>query len=199
MKRFRLVTAIVALVVLTAACGGKSAEEELLEQILESGGADIGDLDISGDGDDFNLTMQDEDGNDINISGSGDDDEFSMTIEGDDGDTFVIGGGELPDGLITPVADGGSVGFAMSSGDERSVNLTYPEGSFESLVEFYDDRLDLGGDNENRYETSFSSEDGTFRTVGWNDSDGNWVVTVADCFGLTGEFGSACVTIFEDA
>ncbi len=198
MKQFKLVTAIVALVLLAAACGGKSAEEELLEQILESGGADIGDIDINSDDGEFNLTVQDEDGNDISIAGGGDDEEFSMTIEGEDGESFVIGGGELPEGLETPVLDGGSVGFSMSSGGERSVTLTYPEGSFEALVSFYDDRLDIGGDDGNRFETSFTSEDGTIRTVGWNDTDSNWAVTVSDCFGLNGELGSACVTIFED-
>ncbi len=195
MKNTRIAIVLVALTLLAAACGGKSAEDALLEKILESSSEDIGDIDINTDDGDFNISVTGEDGEDISITGGGDDDEFAITVEGEDGETMTFGGGEVPDGLQTPVPDGGEVVSTFSTGEDITVSLTYPGSSFEQLVSFFDDRLDFGSDN--RFESSFSSEEGTFRAVVWNADDGNWTVNVSDCYGLNGDLDSACVSILE--
>ena len=101
MRNRKLIIAIASLMLLLAACGGNSVEEEILEQMLENSGEDIGDIDIdtSGDGDNFNMTVEGEDGEEITITGGGDDEEFTVTMEGEDGGTMSIGGGDIPDGL----------------------------------------------------------------------------------------------------
>lgn len=195
----RLVIVISALLLLTAACGGKSAEEQLLEEIMENSGEDIGDLDIDldEDGEGFSISVEGEDGEDISISGGGDDEDFSMTVEGEDGEVMTIGGGEVPDDLTVPYPDGGSVMNSFSSQSDVSVTLQYPNNDFDSLVSFYDGELDAGSDDIDRNESSFTSEDGTFRNVFWSSSSGDWTVNVSDCYGLVGDLDSACVTIFQ--
>lgn len=198
MKNTRLVIALFALMLLAAACGGQSAEEALLEEILENSGEDIGDIDINTDDGNFNISVEGEDGEDINITGGGDDDEFSITVEGEDGETMTFGGGEVPDGLQTPIPDGGNVASTFSTGQDMSVSLNYPGSSFDQLVSFYDDRLDTGG-SDNRFESSFTTEDGTFRSVVWSADDGSWTVNVSDCFGINGDLDNACVSIIESS
>lgn len=191
----RLAVVFVSLLLVVAACGGKSAEEELLEQIIESGGDDISDIDISSDDGEFNLSIEGEDGEDVSISGSGDDDDFEITVEGEDGETMTFGGGEVPEGLDLPVAPGGDVQTSMTSNDEAFVSLEYPNGNFDQLVAFYDDALNAGSDEVEKSETSFTTEDGTFRNVFYNPDGGDWAVTVGDCIGL-GD-GSICVTLMQ--
>lgn len=196
MKNTRLLIAISALLLLVAACGGKSAEEELLEQILENSGEDIGDVDINlgEDGEGFNLTVEGEDGENINITGSGDDeDDFTFTVEGEDGETMTIGGGDIPDELQLPVADGGEVQSSIVSESDVLVSLQYVDGDLDQLVSFYDAQLNPGSDNVTKNETSFTTEDGTFRNVYYAQDDGSWTVTVGDCIGLPG----ICVNLIQ--
>jgi hypothetical protein len=195
----RLSIVISALVLLTAACGGESAEERLVEEILENSGEDIGDVDINlgGDGEEFSINIQGEDGQDINISGSGEDEDFSMTIEGDDGEVMTFGGGEVPDDLTVPYPSGGQVTGTFSSDTDVTVAFMFPRAEFDSIVSFYDDALDPDSDDVERNESSFSSEEGTQRSVFWYSSSGDFQVTVTDCYGLEGELDSACVNIFE--
>jgi hypothetical protein len=190
---------IIALVMLTAACGGKSAEEQLLEEIMENSGEDIGDVDISVDeeGENFSINVQGEDGEDISISGSGDDETFEMTVEGEDGEVMTFGGGEVPDDLTVPYPPGGDVTGTFSSETDVTVALMYPRNEFDSLVSFYDDALKSGSDDVERTESSFSSEEGDQRSVFWFSSNGDFQVSVTDCYGLEGELDSACVSIFE--
>lgn len=197
MKNARLLIVISALVLLIAACGGKSAEEELLEQILENSGEDIGDLDIDlgedGDGD-FSLNVTGDDGEDVSITGSGDDDDFTLTVEGEDGETMTIGGGEVPDGLELPVAPGGEVTTSISGGSEIIVVLQYANGDYDQLVSFYDSELNVASDDVEKSETSFSTEDGTFRNAYYAPASGDaWTVTVGDCIGLPG----ICVNLLQ--
>jgi len=175
MRIQKLVLVSFALMLLGAACGGQATEEALLEQILENSGEDIGDVDISTDGD-----------------------EFKITVEGEDGETMSFGGGEVPEGMQTPVPDGGKVTSSFTAEGDMSVALAYPNTSFDQLVSFYDSELDPDSEDVDRYESTFESDDGTIRNVSWSATDGNWNVTVNSCYSLeTGDLDSACVTIYE--
>ncbi len=195
MKSLRLFALMVVLVLVAAACGD-SAEEQILEQILESGNDGISDLDINTDDGEFNISIEGEDGEDINIVSQGEDGSFNMTVEGEDGETFTIGGGEVPDDLQTPVADGGNVTSTFSSNTDRSVGIEYPENRFDELVSMYDGIF--SGDSVSRSESSYSTDEGTIRSVNWWDSDSNANVTVSDCYSISsGQLTSVCVNIFE--
>ncbi len=72
MRNIRLVVAAAALMLFVTACGGQSAEEKLLEEVLENSGEDIGDVDISTDDDgNMSISVEGNDGEDINISTEG--------------------------------------------------------------------------------------------------------------------------------
>ncbi len=190
MKNIKLIATVAMLVLVVAACGGKSAEEELLEQILENSGEDVGDVNINTDDGEFSISVEGEDGEDVSISSSGDGDDAEITIEGDDGEVMTIGGGELPDGLDLPVPDGGSVQTAITSGTEMLASIQYVNGDWDQLVAFYDSEL---GDEFERSETSFTTEDGTFRNVYWTSGNGATTVTVGDCIGQEG----VCVNLIQ--
>lgn len=219
MRNVRIVLLAIALVALLAACGGKSAEEELLEQLAENAGADISNVDIGGSGDDFDMTIEGEDGETINISGNGEGDDFEMTvegedgsasfsasgdggtvvIEGEDGETMTIGGGEIPASLQIPVPEGGEVISTIESGSDVTVSLVYPAASHEAIVAFYDDALNAGSGGVTRSESTFSSDDGDIHSVFWTEPDSsNWTVTLGTCYGVeTGELDSTCLTIYQ--
>ena len=195
-KGTKLIALVIALVVAVAACGGQSAEEALLEQILESGDNGITDLDIDTDNGGFNISVEGEDGQDINITSQDDDGSFNMTIEGEDGETFTFGGGEVPDGMQTPIPDGGSVTGSYTSDSDRSVSLEYDRSMFDELVAVYD--AAFGGDDVSRSESSYTTDDGTVRNVGWYNNDTGANVSVSDCYSIsTGELSSVCLTIYE--
>lgn len=196
MRNTRLLVVFSALLLLLAACGGKSAEEELLEQIIESGGEDIGDVDIDlgEDGDGFNLNVTGEDGEDVSISSGDNDDEMVITVEGEDGETMTIGGGDIPDGLQIPVPPGGDVQTSFVSEGEILVSLVYANGDYDQIVAFYDDQLDAGSDAVQKTESSFSTEDGTFRNAYFGPESGSdWNVSVGDCIGQAG----ICVNVIQ--
>lgn len=194
MKNSKLLILLIALVLAIAGCGGQSAEEQVLEQILESGDSGISDIDIDSDSGEVNISIEGEDGGDISISGSGDDDDFSMVIEGEDGEVMTFGSGEIPEGLLVPVPDGGNVTATFTSGEDISVTLEYPGAMFDELVQTYDGVL--GGDDVQRNESTFSSDDGTMRSVNWYANDASILVSVADCYSTTsGDLESVCVTI----
>lgn len=200
MRRRRLIIAISALALVVAACGGQSAEEELLEQILENseGVSDI-DIDTGGGDGDFSITIEGEDGEGFTMSGSGDDENFEYTVEGEDGEVMTVGGGEIPDSLNIPVPDGGDVTMSLVSGDDVNVALQYPQSEFDQIVAFYDSEFDVDSDSVDRNESTMSSEDGTFRSVFWSDTDNyDWNVSVADCYGsMSGELDAVCVTVYQ--
>ncbi|MEA2000554.1 MAG: hypothetical protein U9N84_01505 [Actinomycetota bacterium] len=194
----KFVGAMLALVLVVAACGGQSAEEELLEQIFENAGEDIGDIDINTDGDGFNLNIEGEDGEDVSITGGGDDDDFEITVEGEDGGTFSFGGGDLPDGLQIPVPDGGNVLLSIEAEDMITVSLEYPGSDFDGIVGFYDSELNPDSDDVDRTESSFTTEDGDWTNVAWTSSSGDWFVNVSSCFGTeSGELDGACIQISQ--
>lgn len=217
MKKTTAFAVVALLALVLAACGGKSAEEQLVEELIENSGEGISDIDINTDDGDFNMTIEGEDGESINVTGSGDDSDFNMTIEGEDGqdvnisssgdtvtmegedgETMTFGGGEIPDNLDLPVPDGGTVTMSLSSGTDATVMLQYPLSDFDGLVAFYDAQLDASSDSVDRNETTMSTEDRDFRTVNWSDTDYTWNVTVSDCFvAVTDEADAACVTLYR--
>ena len=71
-----------------------------------------------------------------------------MVIEGEDGDVMTFGTGDLPEGLLVPVADGGSVLQTFTSGDDVSAVLEYPSSMYDELVSLYD--AALGSDDIQR-------------------------------------------------
>ncbi len=191
----KLLVLSIALALGTVACGD-SAEEQLLEQILESGDSGISDVEIDNDGGEFNITVEGEDGEDISISSQSDDDGFSMTVEGEDGETMTIGGGDVPEGMETPIPSGGSVLQSFSSDTDLSVVLEYPATSFDELVSLYDATFD--GPGISRSESSFTSDDGTMRSVNWISDDGSLRVSVNDCYSASsGELDGVCLNVFE--
>ena len=196
MRNVRIFALLFALVLTAAACGG-SAEDELLEQILESGNDGISDLDIDTDTGELNITFEGEDGEEVNVVSQGDDGEFSMTIEGEDGETMTFGGGTVPDGMVTPIPDGGKVVQSYSSDSDRSVSVEFSAAMYDELVTLYDGVFD-GTEGVSRTESSYTTDDGTIRTVGWYGGNGSTNVTVSDCYTISsGELDSVCVTIYE--
>ena len=159
---------------------------------------DIGNVDFNTDDGNFNISVEGEDGEDNNITAGGDDENFSMTVEGEDGATFSLGGGEIPDGMLLPIADGGEVGSVLTSNDDTIVSLVYPGAEFDQLVSFYDSELDADSNEVTRFESSYESGDDTIRSVSWTPDSGDWSVSASDCIeGQTGELDSVCVTLYE--
>ncbi|MDJ0952655.1 MAG: hypothetical protein QNJ81_03145 [Acidimicrobiia bacterium] len=196
MRNLRYIALLFVLVLTAAACGG-SAEDALLEQILESGNDGISDIDIDSDTGELNISFEGEDGEEVNVVSQGEDGEFSMTIEGEDGETFTFGGGEVPADMVTPIADGGTVVQSYSSDSDRSVSVEYSAAMFEQLVDLYEGVF-AGVDDVSRTESSYTTEDGTIRNVGWYGGSGAINVTVSDCYTISsGQLDSVCVTIYE--
>ena len=180
---------------IVSACGG-SAEEEILEQLIESGGNDISDINIDSGSGDFSMNIEGEDGEEINITSQNDDGSFSMTVEGEDGETMTFGGGTVPEGMETVIPDGGNVTGTFTSDNDRSVSLEYAMDRFEELVSTYDSVFD--GEGISRSESSYATDDGTVRTVSWYSNEGNVNVSVSNCYSMsTGELSSVCVNIYE--
>ena len=195
MKVQKLLALVASLVVVLTACGG-SAEEQILEQLIENSDGEISDLDINTDTGEINISVEGEDGEEVNIVTQDEDGSFNMTIEGEDGDVMTFGGGSVPEGMMTPIADGGEVVQSYSSTNDLSVSVEYPKPRFEDLVSMYDGVMD--DDDTSRSESSWSSDDGTVRSVTWYANQNSISVTVADCYSIsTGELDSVCVTIYE--
>lgn len=183
-----------AFMLVAAGCGGNSVEDKIAEQVLE-GNEGVSNVDIDSDSGDFNMSIEGEDGETINVSGSGDDEEFNMTIEGEDGETMTIGGGEIPEGMVTPLPEGGDVMSTLSASGMISVAIEYPASMFDELVEMYDGVF--SGDTQ-RFESSSPDGDGTQRAVTWMSADGGRQVTVADCESMgSGNADAVCVSVME--
>ena len=168
-----LAVSVSALALIVAACGG--AAEVVNEQLLES---------IEGV---------------ENVEINQDDGTFEFTIE-EDGETITIGGGEVPEGLTVPVPNGGQVVGAASSDTDISVSLMFPGDQYEDLVAQYQSWADGSGQEVAKSESTYESDGTEIRNVSWSTDDGSVFVTVSDCISVeTGEFDSACVTIYEQS
>lgn len=155
-----------------AACGGEQISEKIAEEAI-GGNADV---EISGDGEDF-----------------------SLSVESDDGSIQFGAGAELPGGLTVPVPDGGDVTTSFEDSSSVGTSIMYPKDRYEELVSFYDS-WSSGVEGEWSMSTSTFDLDGeTQRSSQWNTSNGQYFVLVSDCIDIaTGEFISACVTINEN-
>lgn len=190
------ILALIAVLTLFAAGCGDSAEERLVEEMIERSGGDVSDIDINSGGDDFDMTIEGEDGETISVSGSGDDDDFTMVIEGEDGEVMTFGSGEIPEGLTVPIPDGGSVTSSLQAQGQMSVSLEYDQSRFDELVASYDSVMK--GDDVDRFESTSSAGDDTIRTVSWSANSGNTFVSVSDCYSMSsGEMDAACVTVYQ--
>jgi hypothetical protein len=171
-KRVQVLAASVStLALLTAACGG--AAEIVNEQLLES---------IEGV---ENVEINEDDGT------------FEFTIE-EDGESITIGGGEVPEGLTVPVPPGGDVVGAATSDNDVSVSLMYPGDQYADLVAQYQSWADGSDQEVSKSESTYESDGQEIRSVSWSTDNGSVYVSVADCISVeTGEFDSACVTIYE--
>ena len=175
MRKLALILAALPLAV--AACGG-SISENVAEEIIERG-------------------IEAEGGGDVDI----DLESGQVSIEGPDGESISIGGGEVPDEITVPIPDGGSVVSTFVSDGNGSVSLAYDQSEFESLVSFYDDWVSSQAQDFDRSESSFSSDEGTIRNVGWfSNAEVQINITVTDCYG-PGDDGlaSACVNVVESS
>jgi len=168
-----LAAGVVAFALFAAACG--DAAEVLNEQLLE------------------NIEGVD------NVEINQDDGTFEVTIE-EDGETITIGGGDIPEGLTVPVPNGGQVVGAASSDTDISVSLMFPGDQYEDLVAQYQSWADGSGQEVAKSESTYESDGTEIRNVSWSTDDGSVFVTVSDCISVeTGEFDSACVTIYEQS
>lgn len=195
MRYLKILATVAVLALIVAGCGD-SAEERLVEEMIERSGGDVSDIDINNNGDDFDMTIEGEDGETISVSGSGDDDDFTMVIEGEDGEVMSFGSGEIPEGLETPIPDGGNVTSSLTAPGQVSVTLEYDQARFDELVATYDGVM--SGDGVDRYESTSSAGDDTIRTVSWSGNDGDTFVTVSDCYSTSsGEMDAVCVSVYE--
>ena len=150
-----------------------------LDGALQGTGGSLGEP-INTNSGEFNLTMGGE---------------FNLTMDDEDGGTYTGRGGEMLETVQLLVPGGREVTTSFSTETEIGVTISYSGDQYHQLVAFYDSQLNPQSDDVDRNETSFTTEDGTFRNVFWTTQDGNWNVTVGDCIGL--EPDSTCVTIFQ--
>ena len=92
-----LAAALIGFALVAASCGAAAEKlsEEAVERALESSGGGDVELDVSGDGDEFTINVESEDG------------------------TFSVGSDvEIPSGLQIPVPDGGNATSAGTQDDD---------------------------------------------------------------------------------
>jgi hypothetical protein len=168
----RRMTLIFALALLATACGAQELQEQISEEAI-GGNADV---EISGEGEDF-----------------------SLSVESDDGSIQFGAGAELPGGLTVPVPDGGDVTTSFEDSSSAGASIMYPEDRYEDLVSFYDS-WSSGIEGEWSMSTSTFDLDGeTQRNSQWNTSNGQYFILVSDCIDIaTSEFTAACVTVNEN-
>lgn len=119
---------LLVLALLLGACGSiaEKASEEVIENAIESESG--GDVDVE------------VDGNGISVTGTG-------------GESIAVGeGAQIPESITLPIPDGGSVVFAMETGNGASATIQYPGSRYEELVATYDSYFE--GEETTRSESS---------------------------------------------
>jgi hypothetical protein len=171
MKRFLL---IFVLALLAAACGG----EQISEQIAEGAIGGNADVEISGDGDDF-----------------------SINVESDDGSLSLGSGASLPDEMEIPVPDGGDVTMAGTQGTSVFAAVSYPKDRYDEIVAFYDSWTDGAGGEWQTQTATVDFGGQTQRTAAWNDVESNYYILVSDCAFAAAEgndLNAVCVTVNQN-
>ena len=178
-RRIVLAAAMIGCVLVATSCGAAAEKlsEEAAERAIESASGGDVELDVSGDGEEFTVNVESEDG------------------------TFSVGSDvEIPSELEIPVPDGGSATSAGTQGDAAFVSLTYPIERYEELVDFYDDWTSGTGDEWDTNTTTFEMDGQTQRSASWSETGAGSYIAVNDCFDVFGDgdgtnLNGACVTI----
>ena len=124
-RRIVVAAAVIGCAVVATSCGAAAEKlsEEAAERAIESAGGGDVELDVSGDGDEFTVNVESEDG------------------------TFAVGSDvEIPSELQIPVPDGGNATTAGSQESAVFVSITYPIERYDEIVAFYDDWTSGTGD-----------------------------------------------------
>jgi hypothetical protein len=101
---------------------------------------------------------------------------------------------DLPDGLTIPVPEGGDVNTSGSQGSYVFVAIQYPSQRFDEIVGFYEDWTSKDGESWQRAESTFSSDEGTYRHVQWLSGPSS--IAVDDCITVNdNEPVAVCVTV----
>jgi hypothetical protein len=176
-----LVAAMIGFAVVATSCGAAAEKlsEEAAERALESASGGDVELDVSGEGDDFTVNVESEDG------------------------SFAVGSDvEIPDELQIPVPDGGSATTAGTQDGATFVSITYPIDRYDELVAFYDDWTSGAGDEWDTSTATFEMDGQTQRSASWAETGVGSYIAVNDCFDVFGDSGSdtlnaACLTVNE--
>lgn len=154
MHRIGVLLVVVALVATACGAAAEKVGEELTENLIETNDG-VSKVEIDEDGDKVTVEFTDEEG----------------------GGSFVVGGGEVPDGLPIPVADGGEVGSSMEQGSGFMVVLYYPIDEFDDLEEFYADWI-AGQEADNVVTNSMTNP----RSASWygETAEGTFAITLVE-------------------
>jgi hypothetical protein len=180
-QRIVLAAAMIGFALVATSCGAAADKlsEEAVERALESAGGGDVELDVSGEGDEFTVNVESEDG------------------------TFSVGSDvEIPSELQIPAPDGGSAISAGTQNDAAYVSIMYPIDRFDEIVAFYDDWTSGTGDEWDTSTASFDMDGQTQRSASWAETGVGSYIAVNDCFDVYGDTDSealnaACVTINE--
>ncbi len=178
-RRSVFIAVLIGLALVVTACGAavEKLSEEAVEQAIESGGGGDVELDMSGEGDDFTVKVDSEDG------------------------SFSVGSGvEVPEQLQTPVPGGGSATTAGTQDDDVFVAIQYPGDQYEQIVAFYDDWTASTGSEWSTSTSTMELDGQTQRSASWSSDDGGVYLYVGDCMDFSSEgdsLNATCVTINE--
>ena len=178
-RRIVLAAAMIGFALVATSCGAAAEKlsEEAAERAIESASGGDVELDVSGDGDEFTVNVDSEDG------------------------TFSIGSDvEIPSELQIPVPDGGSATSAGTQEGSVFASITYPIGRYKELVTFYDDWTSGTGDEWDTSTSTLEVDGRTQRFVSWAATGAGSYIAVNECFDVYGASDSttlnaACVTI----
>jgi hypothetical protein len=178
-QRMLLAVAMIGFALVATSCGAAAEKlsEEAAERALESASGGDVELDVSGDGDEFTVNVDSEDG------------------------TFSIGSDiELPSELQIPVPDGGSATTAGTQEGSAFASITYPIDRYDELVAFYDNWTAGTGGEWDTSTSTFEMDGQTQRSASWAENTVGSYIAVNDCFDVYGDgdsttLNAACVTI----
>ena len=176
-----LVAALIGFALVATSCGAAAEKlsEEAAERALESASGGDVELDVSGEGDDFTVNVESEDG------------------------SFAVGSDvEIPSELQIPVPDGGNATTAGTQDGAVFVSITYPIDRYDELVAFYDDWTSGTGDEWDSSTSTFEMDGQTQRSASWAESGVGSYIAVNDCLDAFGDTNSdtlnaACLIVNE--
>ena len=180
-RRIVLAAAMIGLALVATSCGAAAEKlsEEAAERAIESAGVGDVELDVSGDGDEFTVNIDSEDG------------------------SFAVGSDvEIPGELQIPVPDGGNATTAGAQDGAVFVSITYPIDRYDELVAFYDDWTSGTGDEWDSSTSTFEMDGQTQRSASWAETGAGSYIAVNDCFDAFRDTDSdspnaACVIVNE--